>query len=324
MGTRYTPGVRVIARSPLTRFVASLSGRREQPATAPALSRDGKKVFAQGFQWRGELIRYDAPSSWFVPYLGGISTDGVSFAPDGATVVYSAYPERTLWRSRTDGSQCVQLTFPPLAAATLRWSPDGKMIAFATLTDRDTWKMYLVPAQGGTPQEVIPGKSEQAIPTWSPDGERLAFSEVRGSTGIQVLDLRTREVSTLPGSEGHWAPKWSPDGRYMVAENSHSPGLAIYDFRTGKWATFGRITLAIGYVYWSHDGKYVYWNSNAAASVVYRIRLSDEKMEPVVGLFDAYRHQSYGPWFGPTPDDSVLASRNTSAAAIYALDIEWP
>ena len=37
VGTRYTPGVRVIARSTLTRFVASLSGRREQPAVNSAL-----------------------------------------------------------------------------------------------------------------------------------------------------------------------------------------------------------------------------------------------------------------------------------------------
>jgi Tol biopolymer transport system component len=293
--------------------------------SAPALSRDGKKVFAQGFAMRGELLRYDALSSRFVPYLGGISTDSVSFSPDGESVAYSAFPEHTLWRSRIDGSQRVQLTFPPLSAVTPRWSPDGKTIAFDTLTDRDAWKMYLVPSEGGKPEEVIPGNAEQAIPTWSSDGKKLAFSEVRErSTGIQVLDFRTREVSTLPGSEGHWAPKWSPDGRYIVAENTHSPGLGIYDFRTGKWANFGRITQAINYVYWSHDGKYVYYSSNAASSIVYRVRLGDQRTEPEISLIDAHRHQSYGPWFGLGPDDSILTLRNTGAAAIYALEMEWP
>jgi len=280
------------------------------------------EIVARG---RKELTRYDIKSKRFVAYLPGVLSADLDFSPDGKWMAYSEFSERTIWRIRTDGSERVQLTFPPLLAVTPRWSPDGKWIAFDTLTAEDSWKMYLVPSEGGAPQEVAPGASEQAIPTWSPDGQRLAFAGVGDrSTGIQVLDLRTRELSKLRGSEGHWAPKWSPDGRYMLAENSHSPGLAIYDFRSGKWETFGRITFAIAYVYWSHDGKYVYLNSNAAAPLVYRVRLADEKMEPVIGLIDAYRHESYGPWFGLTPDDSVLATRNASAAAIYALDVEWP
>jgi mRNA interferase HigB len=52
MGTRYTPGVRVIAPSTLTRLVESLPGRREQPAVKSALQ-----------AWFHEAVRADWGSS---------------------------------------------------------------------------------------------------------------------------------------------------------------------------------------------------------------------------------------------------------------------
>ena len=37
----------------------------------------GRKLFVQGTQPRGELVRYDATSKQFVPFLGGISASDV-------------------------------------------------------------------------------------------------------------------------------------------------------------------------------------------------------------------------------------------------------
>jgi eukaryotic-like serine/threonine-protein kinase len=66
----------------------------------PVPGKDGKKLFAIGFQSRGELVRYDPKSRQFVPYLPGISAEGLEFSRDGAWVAYVAYPEGTLWRSK--------------------------------------------------------------------------------------------------------------------------------------------------------------------------------------------------------------------------------
>ena len=49
----------------------------------PLPSKDGKKLFALGTQLRGELVRYDAKSGQFVPYMDGISAMGVAFSRDG-------------------------------------------------------------------------------------------------------------------------------------------------------------------------------------------------------------------------------------------------
>jgi Tol biopolymer transport system component len=71
----------------------------------PVPSKDGQRLFVLGEKPRGELVRYDAKSRQFVPYLSGISVEDVSFSRDGAWVAYVAYPEGTLWRSKVDGSE---------------------------------------------------------------------------------------------------------------------------------------------------------------------------------------------------------------------------
>src|SRR2546429_782111 len=48
----------------------------------PVPSRDGKRLFVQGWRPRGELVRYDARSGQFAPYLSGISAMGLDLKSD--------------------------------------------------------------------------------------------------------------------------------------------------------------------------------------------------------------------------------------------------
>ena len=40
----------------------------------------------------------------------------LQFSHDGKWIAYVTYPDRMLWRSRTDGSERLQLTTPPMRA----------------------------------------------------------------------------------------------------------------------------------------------------------------------------------------------------------------
>ncbi|MGA2647362.1 MAG: hypothetical protein ABSF15_21860 [Candidatus Sulfotelmatobacter sp.] len=125
---------------------------------------------------RGELIRYDAKSAGLVPFLSGISADSVSFSKDGQSVAYVTFPEGTLWVSKSDGSQRVQLSFPPLYAMQPRWSPAGKEVVFFDFSPGQKAKVYTVSIDGGAPRKMIPDDLEEQLdPYWSPDGTRIVF-----------------------------------------------------------------------------------------------------------------------------------------------------
>ena len=81
---------------------------------SPLAGLDGKKLFATTSQARGRLARYDSRTGQFVPYLDGISAIGVDFSRDGQWIAYAQYPDLTLWRSKINGSDRLQLTFAPM------------------------------------------------------------------------------------------------------------------------------------------------------------------------------------------------------------------
>ena len=60
---------------------------------SPVPSRDGKKLFAIQGASQGELVRYDAKSQQFVPYLSGISAIQLGFSKDGQWVAYTSFPD---------------------------------------------------------------------------------------------------------------------------------------------------------------------------------------------------------------------------------------
>jgi Tol biopolymer transport system component/DNA-binding winged helix-turn-helix (wHTH) protein len=296
--------------------------------TLPAPSKDGKRIFAVGVQPRAELVHYDAKTG-FVPYLGGMSANGLAFSPDGQSVAYVSVPDRVLWRSKVDGSERQPLTnAPEMWAALPRWSPDGKQIVFMGRTINTSWRAYLVSPNGGASRDLIPGAEAGFDPTWSADGESIVLSlHNAGVTprGISILDLKTKKVSDLPDAENLYSPRWSPDGRYIAAMTTDSQKLMLFDRVTARWMELASMT-TIGYPSWSHDGQYLYFDTILTDDpAFFRIRISDRKLERLVTLKGVRRFWSeLGQWTGLAPDDSLLLVRDTSSQEIYALDFQAP
>lgn len=293
----------------------------------PVPGREGKKLFAQGWQPRGELVRYDAKSGQFAPYLSGISAMGLDFSRDGEWVAYNDGSDGTMWRSKVDGTQKLQLVFPPMMAYLPRWSPDGKQIAFFGHPPGEPWQIYVVPAEGGSPELIYRSATNSADPNWSPDGKSLVFGENslnNQGSAVFVLELKTRKASKLPGSDGLYSPRWSPDGRYIAAITLDSLKLMLFDFTTQKWSELANTFVA--YPIWSRDGRYVYFDGILDNQESYfRVQIGSGKLERLFSLkgFQA-AGGAFGNWSGLAPDETPLLVRDASIQEIYALDWETP
>ncbi len=291
--------------------------------SSPQPSKDGKKLFVVGTLPRGELTRYDAKSGSFSAFLSGISADSVGFSNDGQWVAYASYPDSILWKSKADGSQRIQLSYPPFTAVMPRWSPDGQQIVFYAFVPGKKTKLYMASADGGTPRELIPEDTQDEWDaTWSADGTKIAFGSGATNTDavIQVFDLKTKQVSTLPGSKGLFSPRWSPDGRYLAAMPFDSRGLMLFDFATQKWQEIAKISL--GFPNWSKNSDYIYFLHEENDPSVMRVHISDHKVERVADLKNFRQAGFFSIWLGLAPDDSPLLLRDTGTQEIYSLDWE--
>jgi eukaryotic-like serine/threonine-protein kinase len=292
-------------------------------------SADGKKLFVTGVQSRAQTVRYDDKSHQFVPFLSGMSASDLAFSPDGQWVAYVSVPDGSLWRSRIDGSDRQQLTYPPVVAILPAWSRDGMQIAFANLPMGGELIAQVVSAQGGSPENLLPNGEGGLDFNWSLDGGQMFFSRLPAAPDVQIyiLDVKTRQVSNLPGSQGLFSPRLSPDGRYLAAITKDFRKLMLYEFATQKWSQWLDEPVNIAYPNWSKDGKYISFDTfYTNQPTCRRAKLGETKSEELFSLADLSQYQGVvsGFWGGQAPDGSRLHIQDLSTQEIYALDVEFP
>ena len=215
----------------------------------PVVARDGKHIFAVGMEARGELVRYDANSKQFLPLLPGVYAFDPSYSANGKWVAYTAYPDHALWRSRSDGTDPLQLTFPPGQIFAPSISPDGKQVVYIN----SAGAICLIGMDGGSPPTIV--EKDGSWPHWSPDGSLLVFTDRGSSPHIHILDLRTGRSSLVPGPASLLNPQWVGDDR-LVAGTQDFTKLMVFDVRTQQWSELVSFT-APGYVVnWVHSPDY--------------------------------------------------------------------
>ena len=295
--------------------------------SSPLPSKDGRKLFVIGQTYRGELMRYDTKSGQFSPFLGGISAEYLDFSKDGQWAAYVSYPEGTLWRSKVDGSERLQLTYPPSHAMLPHWSPDGKQIVFFEFESSSgkPARMYAVSSEEGSPRQVLPeDRRHQLDPNWSPDGSKIVYGGQSNdiASAIHILDLASRRVFDLPGSQGFYSPRWSPNGRYISAFSTDSVRLMLFDFQSQKWTELAQGSFS--WLNWSRDAQHVYVLDSRGRDAVLRIRIADHKSEQVADLKKFFTAGQHGGSLSLAPDDSPLLLRDAGTRDVYVLDWEAP
>jgi DNA-binding winged helix-turn-helix (wHTH) protein/Tol biopolymer transport system component len=282
-------------------------------------SRDGKQIFAIGSKERGQLVRYDIKSSQFVPLLSGISATDATYSIDGNWVAYIMFPEHTLWRSRSDGSERMQLTYPPMEVWEPFISPDGTKIAFDSIGDNS---VCVIDVNGGSPRTISASANS---PRWSPDGNSVVYNRVKADGGegdLEMAEVGTGKKTEIPSPDGKLGAFWL-DQQTMVAANGDLKKLMIFDFRTRTWTDLVAATLEN----WinSPDGKYAYYAAGGTEASIQRIRIADRHVETVTSLKDFTRVSNYeGPQLRMAADGSPSLTRAIDNEEIYALNVRWP
>jgi dipeptidyl aminopeptidase/acylaminoacyl peptidase/CubicO group peptidase (beta-lactamase class C family) len=189
-----------------------------------------------------------------------------ALSPDGTQCLYVLRTTgddrnvRSIWRVGTRSGQPHQLTRGQ-ADTVPAWSPDGTRIAFLRAQDGPP-QVWLLPVDGGEPEQLTKLPLGAGAPVWSPDGTKIAFAaavDLHAKAGeddkararragapivadrldyqadgvgllrtmrqhVHVLDVATKECRQVTSGEWHAAsPSWSPDSARLAFAAATAP-----------------------------------------------------------------------------------------------------
>ena len=162
-----------------------------------------------------------------------------------------------------------RLTFEPLTAGALLWSPDGTSVMIG-VEAASTTSLHLVATNGSGPVERwidVPGGSR--LESWSSDGRFVLYSAATGKgSAVWALPLQgdgqgRKPIPWIQSAFGVKDARFSPDGRW-VAYTSDESGrdevfIQAFPAAEGKW----QISTAGGSrPSWRADGRELFFVSS--------------------------------------------------------------
>jgi DNA-binding winged helix-turn-helix (wHTH) protein/Tol biopolymer transport system component len=295
----------------------------------PTATAGGSRVFAIGSHNEYQLLRIDPKTLTKTAMLAESGATDMDFSLDGQWVVYAARENGTLWKSRIDGSNRMQLMAGATGAFAPHWSPDQKQILFTGFLLDKQPRLYVVSAQGGSPKTVLPMDNRWASVSgdWRTDGRQIVLDVQDTATGgestIRILDLESGSVSTIAGSEGLIEPRWSADGRYIAALNPKKKQIFLYDCKLLKWTVLAEANFP-STLRWSPGGDALYFqDTDEVEESVFRVPMATREAERVTRFGDLLSSGAARCIFtGLSPDGSVYVTVDHGDVDVYAIDLK--
>jgi TolB protein len=154
-----------------------------------------------------------------------------SFAPDGKSVVYSAFLQGNfyeIYEFNLASGDAKKLTNRYGGLSSPEISPDGKFIIFETLSANATKNVIWRMDRNGENADKI-SRTIGWEPTWSPDGEYVLFvSDLDGFPQLFRSRANGKDLhkvgDLIVGGRGDW----SPDGQWIVTYGGDPGNREIY------------------------------------------------------------------------------------------------
>jgi dipeptidyl aminopeptidase/acylaminoacyl peptidase len=166
---------------------------------------------------------------------GAGEVEGIAFSPRANSLVFAQDTrEFDIYRAElTAGGAEVRRPEPVIASTRFDrypiYSPDGNMIAFATLRSGN-WQLWTSDSNGrNTVQLTTFERGEVAQPSWSPDGRQIVFISSAGGTReayvINATGGKPRKLVAL-GTDVQ-GTLWSRDGQWFIFVSGQGAGKVL-------------------------------------------------------------------------------------------------
>jgi Tol biopolymer transport system component len=197
-----------------------------------SLSPDGK-LLAFASTREQEKGKPEALRIYTVPVEGGAATRLTdswtrepAFSPDGTKLAYvkvrelGPREERTeVWGMPVEGGTAVLVADLPNRPANPVWSPDGKMIAFLTVSGSGSKELWIVPVseRGGrvaAPTKIaLPNAAYELPAGWTSENKIALFFPSPHHQAIYTIPASGGKATQVTPSGIPSHPRWSPDGK---------------------------------------------------------------------------------------------------------------
>jgi Tol biopolymer transport system component len=192
----------------------------------------------------------------------------VALSPDGTRVAFSRGTQGAglqIWILDLARGVQTRVTFLHESVRSPVWSPDGRYLAFSSLSGRSLYVQVVNAA--GSAEPVFEGPVT-AVNHWSPDGRYLLFTQAPNGSDLMALSNPSsggeRKAIPVANSEAtEWHGQASPDSRFVAYESNESGTSEVYlrpfppgDERAAKWLVSSN---GGAQPRWRGDGKELYY-----------------------------------------------------------------
>jgi dipeptidyl aminopeptidase/acylaminoacyl peptidase len=200
--------------------------------------------------------------------------------------------EARVWTVSPQTGASRQLTFGK-GDTSPRWSPDGKRLAFLRQsTDKDGKpqppQLWIMPMDGGEPQQLTRLPKGVGNPRWSPDGKTIAFTSTANEQDLALAKCEEAKKDKCNGVR-------STDVQVITRAVYRANGAGYLDF--GRPGHIWTIDAAVGAEpkqltsgtfderepTWSHDGSRIFYISDRSLEPYYELPRTAIYAIPVTG-----------------------------------------
>lgn len=210
-----------------------------------------------------------------VPVNSGVTQTDLS--PNGKEIAFVVRGE--VFVTSVEGGITKRISNTPQQERTVRFSPDGRSLIYATERD-GSWDIYRASiARSEEPyfyastvlkeEPLIATDKDEFQPVFSPDGKEVAYLEERNSIKIYNIESnKTRTILPLgvnfSYADGDQYFDWSPDGKWLVFQSnegkfSTSEIAAIKADGTGERINLTNSGFFDGRPKFTINGKAIFW-----------------------------------------------------------------